>query len=131
MSKKIYCGVEEINKKQRRGTAKECGELKQIRYYGLRQVPKSIADEYKGIPVESDLRERRLVKMMSSLKGKIELYKEEIIDYKEEDDYKKNKNYQKAVKDLTVKLTKAKEDLTKTLQKLKDFREKQKKKSKK
>lgn len=130
MSKKIYCGVEDINKNQRRGTAKECGELKQIRYYGLKKVPKSIADEYKGIPVESDLRERRLVKMMGNLKGKIELYKEEIDDYKDEDDYKKNKNYQKAVKELEVKLKKAKEDLTKTLQKLKEFREKQKEKEK-
>ena len=128
MSKKIYCGVEEINKNQRRGTAKECGELKQIRYYGLKQVSKAIADEYKGIPVESNLKERRLVKTMGSLKGKIGLYKQEIKDYKEEDDYKKNKNYQKSVKNLNVKLVKAQEDLKKTLQKLKEFREKQKSK---
>lgn len=75
MSKKIYCGVEELEKNQRRGTAKECAELKQIRYYGLKKVNKEVAEEYKGIPVESKLREKRLLKNMGSLQGKIGAYK--------------------------------------------------------
>jgi hypothetical protein len=126
MPKKIYCGVEDLNENQRRGTAKECGELKQIRYYGLKKVSKDIADEYKGIPVESELKEKRLVKIMGGLRGKIEAIKEEIHDYKEEDDYKKNKTYQKAVKELETELKEKKEKLSKTLQKIKDFRAKQK-----
>jgi hypothetical protein len=126
MSKKIYCGVDDLDKNQRRGTAKECAELKQIRYYGLKKVSKEVADEYKGIPVESELKEKRLVKIMGGLRGKIEAIKEEIHDYKEEDDYKKNKTYQKAVKNLEEELKEKKDKLTKTLQKLKDFRNKQK-----
>ena len=126
MAKKIYCGVEELNEKQRRGTAKECAELKQIRYYGLKKVSKDIADEYKGIPVESELKEKRLVKIMGGLRGRIEAIKEEIYDYKEEDDYKKNKTYQKAVKNLETELKEKKEKLSKTLTKLKEFRAKQK-----
>jgi DNA repair ATPase RecN len=123
-SKKIYCGVEELNEKQKRGTSKECAELKQIRYYGLHKVSKDVAEEFKGIPVESELKEKRLAKMMGLLRGKIERYKDEINDYKEEDDYKKNKNYQKAVKELEEKIKEAKEKLVKVSKKMKDFREK-------
>jgi len=128
MAKKIYCGIDNPEKKQRRGTPSECAELKQVRYYGLKKISKDIAEEYKGIPVESELRERRLAKMMGSLRGKMEAYKEEIHDYKEEDDYKKNKKYQQAVKDLESKLEDAKDKLHKVSKKMKDFREKKKSK---
>lgn len=123
-SKQIYCGIDDLKENQKRGTAKECAELKQVRYYGLKKVTRDVADEYKGIPVESELREKRLAKMIGSLRGKIDKYKEEIYDYKEEDDYKKNKNYQKAVKELEEKLKESKEKLTKVLKKLKEFKEK-------
>ncbi len=126
MVKKLYCGVDELNENQRRGTAKECAEIKQIRYYGLKKVSKEIADEYKGIPVESESKERRLVKIMGGLKGKIAALKEEISDYKDEDDYKKNKHHQEIVKNREEKLKKAKEELSKVVKKIKDFREKQK-----
>ena len=88
------------------------------------KIAREVADEYKGIPVESELREKRLAKMIGSLRGKIDKYKEEIYDYKEEDDYKKNKNYQKAVKELEEQLKESKEKLTKVLKKLKEFKEK-------
>lgn len=123
-SKQIYCGIDDLKENQKRGTAKECAELKQVRYYGLKKVTRDVADEYKGIPVESELREKRLAKMIGSLRGKIDKYKEEIYDYKEEDDYKKNKNYQKAVKELEEKLKESKDKLTKVLKKLKEFKEK-------
>jgi len=123
-AKQIYCGIDNLKKNQKRGTAKECSELKQVRYYGLKKVTREVADEYKGIPVESELREKRLAKMIGSLRGKIDKYKEEIHDYKEEDDYKKNKNYQKAVKELEEKSKESKDKLTKVLKKLKEFKEK-------
>lgn len=127
----IYCGVDELKKNQKRGTAKQCSEIKQIRYYGLKKVSKEVADEYKGIPVESKLKETRLAKMMGKLRGRIERYKTEIIDYKEEDDYKKNKYYQKEVKDLEEKLKIAKEELKKVIDKIKDFDNKKKTDTKK
>jgi len=123
-AKQIYCGIDNLKKNQKRGTAKECSELKQVRYYGLKKVTREVADEYKGIPVESELREKRLAKIIGSLRGKIDKYKEEIHDYKEEDDYKKNKNYQKAVKELEEKSKESKDKLTKVLKKLKEFKEK-------
>jgi hypothetical protein len=123
-TKQIYCGIDELKENQKRGTAKECAELKQVRYYGLKKVTRDVADEYKGIPVESELREKRLAKMIGSLRGKIDKYKEEIYDYKEEDDYKKNKNYQKSVKELEEKIKESKDNLTKVLKKLKEFKEK-------
>lgn len=123
-TKQIYCGIDDLKENQKRGTAKECAELKQVRYYGLKKVTRDVADEYKGIPVESELREKRLAKMIGSLRGKIDKYKEEIYDYKEEDDYKKNKNYQKAVKELEEKIKESKDKLTKVLKKLKEFKEK-------
>lgn len=122
--KSIYCGVDDLDKNQRRGTALECAELKQVRYYGLKKVSKDIANEYKGIPVESKMKEKRLIKMMGALKGKLELYKEEIKAYKEEDDYKKNKSHQKEVKILQQKLEKDKEAYNKIVKKIKDFRAK-------
>jgi chromosome segregation ATPase len=127
MSKKVYCGVEELQKNQRRGTAKECAELKQIRYYGLKKVSKDVADEYKGIPVESKLKEKRLLKNMGTIRGKLEAYKAEIKDYKYEDSYNKNKKYQKEVKELEEKLDKEKEKLKKILEKIKEFKKKKSK----
>ncbi len=126
-NKKIYCGIDELGKNQRRGTAKECAELKQVRYYGLNKVSKDIADEFKGIPVESELKERRLAKMLGALRGKIEKCKEEIQDYKEEDDYKKNKTYQSAVKKLREEIKEANEKLIKVSKKMIEFRGKNRK----
>jgi hypothetical protein len=120
-AKDVYCGIDTLKKNQKRGTAKECSKLKQIRYYGLNKVPKNVADEYKGIPVESKLREKRIAKSIGSLRGQIDRYKEDIKDYKEEDDYKKNKHHQKAVKELEEKLSVAREKLKKVLEKMKEF----------
>lgn len=122
-TKQVYCGVDDLKENQKRGTAKECAELKQIRYYGLKKVTKEVADEYKGIPVESELRERRLAKMLGFLRGKIDKIKDEISDYKEEDDYKKNKTYQKAVKELEEELKETKDKLVKVSKKIKEFKE--------
>jgi hypothetical protein len=123
-TKKIYCGIDDAKKNVKRGTVSQCSELKQIRYYGLKKVSKDLANEYKGIPVESELREKRLAKTIGSLRGKIDKYKEEIYDYKEEDDYKKNKNYQKAVKDLEEKSKESKDKLASALKKFKELKEK-------
>ena len=125
MSKKVepYCGIDELKKNQKRGTVSECSKMKQIRYYGVNEiVSKDKADEYKGIPVESSLRERRLVKLIGSYRGKIDLLNEDIKDLKEEDDMNKVKIYTKEIKELIDKRTLLKTELSKVLQKLKDFR---------
>jgi len=127
-TKQVYCGIGSLKPNRKQGTSSECAELKQIRLYGLKKVTRETADEYKGIPVESKLREKRLAKMIGSLRGKIDKYDSEINDYKEEDDYKKNAKYQKTVKDLEDKKKESKDKLTKVLKKFKDFKEKNAKK---
>jgi len=47
--KKTYCGVKKVPKGSRRGTAKECAEANQIRYYGRKKVDK----ETLNTPVKS------------------------------------------------------------------------------
>jgi hypothetical protein len=124
-SKKIYCGVDKLKSNQKLGTAKDCAELKQVRYYGLKKINKELVEEYKGIPVESDARILKLAKKRGGLRGKIEKIKEEIDDYKDEPDYKRNKTFQKAVKELEEDLKKSKDELSKIIKKIKEVEEKE------
>lgn len=124
MSTKIpYAGLEKPNEHQKRATPSEASKMKQIRYYGTHKVSEDVATEYKGLSLVSKNREKKLVQMMGGLKGKIERMKVERKDYLEEDDYKKNKTYQDAVKVLDHDIDKAKEQLSKVLKKLKEHRE--------
>ena len=115
-NKKIYCGVDELKSNQRLGTAKECAELKQVRYYGLKKINKDILDEFKGISVVSAQKEQKLYKMFGKTKAEIQLIKNEISDYKQEHNYKKI--YKKELKDLDDKLKKKKNDLNKIIEKM-------------
>jgi glutamine synthetase type III len=128
MSAKIpYTGLDKPQPHQKRATPKEASKLKQIRYYGLHKVSEEVAHEYKGISVVAKDREKKLVRMMGKLNGLLDKLKEERKDYLEEDDYKKNKAYQDAVKVLDHDIDKAKQELSKVLKKLKEFREEQQK----
>jgi uncharacterized coiled-coil protein SlyX len=127
MSAKIpYTGLDELTKDQRRATPKEASKMKQIRYYGTHKVSEEVAHEYKGISVVAKDKEKKLVRMMGKLNGLLDRLKDEKKDYLEEDDYKKNKTYQDAVKVLDHDIDKAKEQLSKVVKKLKEFREEQK-----
>ena len=97
-NKKIYCGVDELKSNQKLGTPKECAELKQVRYYGLKKINKDILEEFKGISVVSAQKEQKLYKMFGRTKAEIQLIKNEISDYKQENNYKKL--YKKELKDL-------------------------------
>jgi peptidoglycan hydrolase CwlO-like protein len=127
MSKKqktVYCGVDKLKENQRLGTAKECAELKQVRYYGLKKVSKKIIDDNKGMPVQAEKRLSKLSKKRGGLRGKIMKIKDEIEDYKNEEDYRKNQSYQKAVKKLEDEMKKLKEELSKVTMKIKDLSKK-------
>ena len=123
MSKHPYTGLDELAKDQRRATPSEASKMKQIRYYGTHKVSEDVATEYMGLSLVSKNREKKLVQMMGKLKGSIDRMKDEKKDYLEEDDYKKNKTYQDAVKVLDHDIDKAKEQLSKVLKKLKEHRE--------
>jgi hypothetical protein len=120
MSKKIYCGVDKLKENQKLGTAKECAELKQVRYYGLKKISKKIIEDNKGVSVNTENKLKKLRGKRGQLRGMIEKIKEQIEDYKEDDDYRKNKIHQKIVKKLEDELKKNKEELKKIIQKIKD-----------
>ena len=83
---KIYCGVEELKKNERLGSAKECAELKQVRYYGLKKINKSILDDTKGLSANKLAKKKKLYKLLGSYRGDVDKLKEEIEDFKEEID---------------------------------------------
>jgi len=123
MSKKIYCGIEELKKDQVRGTVSQCSKMKQIRYYGVNElVSKDTADEYKGIPQNTSLKERRLIKLMGFTRGKIFKLDDEINELQKIDDDLKKKKYTDEIKKMTEERTLAKSQLSNVLKKLKEFR---------
>jgi hypothetical protein len=115
-NKKIYCGVDHLKSNQRLGSAKECAELKQVRYYGLQKIKKNIIDEFKGISVVSSQKEQKLYRMFGKTKAEIQLLKNELTDYKKEHNYKTL--YKKEIKILEDKIKKKKEELTKIIEKM-------------
>ncbi len=118
-SKKIYCGVDELKANQRLGTPQECAELKQVRYYGLKKIDKKYVDEYKGIAVESDKRQSKLIRMITSIRAEILSLKDEINDYKEDPDYKKF--YVDDVKKMEKKVQQKKKELKKLINRFKEY----------
>jgi len=115
-NKNIYCGVDKLKSNQRLGSSKECAELKQIRYYGLKKVSKKIIDEFKGMSVVSAQKEQKLYKMFGKTKAQIQLLKNELSDYKKEHNYKTL--YKKEIKNLEGKIKKKKEELNKIIEKM-------------
>jgi len=120
-SKKIYCGVDKLKENQKLGSAKECAELKQVRYYGLKKINKDLVEDNKGMPVKSKGKIKKLIQKRGMLRGKIEKNKVEIEEIKEDVDYKKNKSLQATVKKLEDELKKYREELKKVILKLKEL----------
>jgi len=82
MSKKAYCGIGKIPKKQKLGTMKECADQKQIRYWGVKKAdPKMIEHARSGSKNKDTIRnikltivrlrgkESRIKKMITRFKG--------------------------------------------------------------
>lgn len=69
---KIYCGVDDVPKNSRLGTAKECVEKKQVRHYGIEKIDKSLlVKTKKSVPVTRD----KLISELSKERGNIDRYK--------------------------------------------------------
>lgn len=133
---KIYCGVEELKKNERLGSAKECAELKQVRYYGLKKINKSILDDTKGLSANKLAKKKKLYKLLGSYRGDVHKLKEEIEDFKEEIDEikddddldsdekkKKIKYIKQQIEKTQDKLASAKKLLNKTIDDIKEMRE--------
>jgi hypothetical protein len=117
-----YTGLDEPSKDQRRATPLEASKMKQIRYYGTHEVSSDIANEYKGISSVSKDKEKRLIKLMGGLRGKIDKLRSEIEELQRYDDDLKNKKYTKEIKEMTEEKKLLTLELEKVLKKLKEFR---------
>lgn len=72
---KIFCGITQpIPKTHRLGSMKECLELKQVRYYGLKKIDSKLAD---SINDKKDSK-MELISKISGLKGKLTKLKKDI-----------------------------------------------------
>lgn len=77
---KIVCGVTEPKGKQRRGTMKECAEMKQVRYYGIKKVDKIIVDKMKSKKKVPKITLEEAIAKTVGLKQRLEKLKKMIDD---------------------------------------------------
>ena len=61
-TQKIYCGAKPLRKSQVRGTAKQCAQANQVRYYGLEKVePADIVKAKKEVNLNNELHKLKLM----------------------------------------------------------------------
>ena len=113
--KKPYCGINKLKKSQRRGTADECIDQKQIRYYGIKSVDTTKLSARKLKKLTEDAKNKKklkLVRLLGGLKGTMSKYKAGLKTAarrykksKKEEDKNKMDEYQgiidKALKDIS------------------------------
>jgi len=76
---KIYCGIGDLDsKKQRMGSMKECLDLKQIRYYGVKKVDSKLIDSVKP----NKETEKTLIIKIAGLRGRISKMKRDFANTK-------------------------------------------------
>jgi hypothetical protein len=123
-----YCGVGKMPKGYRRGTMRECVDMKQIRYYGLKKVDSRLIESSKNTQNIENERKKLVIKRIKA-KAKI---KGMIADIKTEKDIdKKNKmkkeaiNFVKKLKEISSALKKV--DILVQKKRHRDMKKKEKK----
>lgn len=92
---KPYCGVSNIPKGHKRGTMKECAQIGQVRYYGLKKIDPRTLEHAKKSRGES---KRNLIIQRAKLRGKLNLLKRKHGAEKDSNKKKKiNEEYKKVV----------------------------------
>jgi hypothetical protein len=72
---KVFCGISQpIPKGHKLGSMKECLELKQVRYYGLKKIDSKLAD---SINVKKESKSELMIKI-AGLRGKLSKMKRDI-----------------------------------------------------
>ena len=95
----IYCGVGKIPKGKKRGTMKECAELGQIRYYGIKKIDQKLIDNAKSSGKKTS--RTNLIAKRGSIKGKLyKLRKEAPYEKDEKKKKQMKKEYEKLSKEL-------------------------------
>jgi hypothetical protein len=83
---KVFCGISQpIPKGHKLGSMKECLELKQVRYYGLKKIDSKLAD---SINVKKESKSELMIKI-AGLRGKLSKLKRDIDNSKNFEEKKK------------------------------------------
>ena len=83
---KVFCGISQpIPKGHKLGSMKECLELKQVRYYGLKKIDSKLAD---SINVKKESKSELMIKI-AGLRGKLSKVKRDIDNSKNFEEKKK------------------------------------------
>jgi len=83
---KVFCGISQpIPKGHKLGSMKECLELKQVRYYGLKKIDSKLAD---SINVKKETKSELMIKI-AGLRGKLSKLKRDIDNSKNFEEKKK------------------------------------------
>lgn len=110
---KIFCGIGNVPKGKKLGNMKECVELGQTRYYGLKKIDKRLIDNYLEGKKKKSSKNVKLQDQINKLKLEYVSYcgKKKRLEGK----FKAEKN-----KDEKEKITKDIDSINKKLNKLKD-----------
>lgn len=114
---KIFCGITEVPKGQKRGSQEECFNKGQIRYYGVKKIDKSFLKEQK---VSTKKHRKSLMLQISENRGKIR---------KLEMDHDRHANYDKK-KEFKLKIQELKEQNSELLKKYRKINEEEMKSKK-
>jgi len=109
MSKKIYCGINNVPKGSKLGSMKECVESNQIRYWGINKIDPKLLESMKKSKKASQTRDSVAIKMVG-LRGKVNRLTKQIENAKNKTDKDKFKlellNAKKELTEITALFTK-------------------------
>jgi hypothetical protein len=107
--KKVYCSVGTIPKGQRLGTMKECADLKQIRYYGVKKIDPKLLEAIKKNSVKKESRDKLAIDM-ARLRGRVSGISKKISGEKDKDKKAKlQEDLEKAKNELAIAIKKFKQ----------------------
>ena len=124
----VFCGVGDIPKKKKRGSMKECAELGQVRYYGIKKVDEKLINGIINKKKESKKNDKKqniirgknkyedALLELSSMQGRRKRFLREI---DESDDKKEQQKLKKELEKVELRIEELKKDVTKFKSQLK------------
>jgi hypothetical protein len=107
--KKVYCSIGKIPSGQRLGTMKECADLKQIRYYGVKKIDPKLLEAIKKNSVKKESRDKLAIQM-AMMRGRVSGYNKKISAEKDKDKKAKlQEDLEKAKNELAIAIKKFKQ----------------------
>lgn len=95
---KIYCSIGNIPKGSKLGTMKQCAEMNQVRYYGIKKIDSKLLEAIKKGSKEKESKTKLLISI-AGLRGKVKNLKGKIEAAKTKEAKEKHNKELKAVQD--------------------------------